>query len=915
MLDRAIYGFSPYAVPAAATAVLMLVFGASVLRRQVSRVSLAFCGIVAVVFVWQVAFTLLYSTRNAAVALMWARAAYWGVPLIAPAIYHFTVEMLRIYQKRRGPTIVAWVIGGVFSLMATSSGLLVTHVQHYWFGYYPRYSPATAVPFLLFFFGYLVAALVEFIRAFPGSRGVERKRIGLLLVAFAVAYVGCVDYLPKFGIAVYPFGYLPILGFCGIAAYAFRRYDLAAITPSLAANEIIGTMGDALFVLDIESRIRFANRAAETLLGYHSGDLVGRNIDAFFNDEIGDLSSTNVSSDAVANKERVFIARNGERVDVLLSISPVLQHGETSGAVLIARDIRAAKRTERERQAAEEAVRESEVRYRLLFERNAAGVCVASRNGQIEDCNETFASMLGYSRRELIGGRLNEVYWRPADREELERMLRDVNTLNSVETELRRKDGTRLWIVQNLTMDGVRIHMTMVDISDRKRAEEQIEFHAYHDVLTALPNRKLFMDRLIQNLTHCRRSNKSLAVMFIDLDRFKSINDTLGHTAGDEVLLEMARRLASCVRSDDTVARLGGDEFSIVLAELRMPEDAGRVAEKIITAVSRPVMIGGVPIEISASIGIALYPNDGADAESLLRNADGAMYRAKEAGRNTYSLCTDEMKQRAIERLTLETRLRKAIMEEHLVLHYQPQVSLDRLRVIGVEALVRWNDPDHGLVYPASFIPLAEESRLILPIGDWVLRTACEQMRTWREQGVDVPHVAVNLSARQFQQHDLIERVSRVLSDTGLDPKSLEIEITETTAMANAEATMDVLHGLRELGVSIAIDDFGTGYSSLNYLKRFPITTVKIDRAFVRDLATSEGDAAIVNAVIGIARSLRVRVIAEGVEDEEQLTFLRRNGCDAAQGYYFSRPVNSDTIAELLIDHAPVAVRHPRIVV
>jgi diguanylate cyclase (GGDEF)-like protein len=432
-------------------------------------------------------------------------------------------------------------------------------------------------------------------------------------------------------------------------------------------------------------------------------------------------------------------------------------------------------------------------------------------------------------------------------------------------------------------------------------------------VLTHLPNRKLFTDRLSQNLTHARRIGKSLAVMFVDLDHFKAINDTLGHTAGDELLLEMARRLRSCVRDDDTVARLGGDEFTIILSELRHPEDAVTVAEKIIAAVQKSMIVGGMPIEVSASIGIALYPVDGTDPESLLRNADSAMYRAKESGRNTYQLCTDEMKGRALQRLSLETKLRRALQEGQLVLHYQPQISLSDGKVIGAEALLRWNDPERGWVYPSSFIPVAEESRLILPIGDWVLRTACAQMREWRDRGLDLPRLSINLSPRQFQQQDLVDAVRRAFDETRLDAKSLDIEITEGTAMANAEATIETLHALRELGCSISIDDFGTGYSSLSYLKRFPITCVKIDGAFVRDMTRNEGDTAIVSAVIAIARSLKLRVIAEGVETEEQLALLRRRRCDAAQGYYFSRPVAPEGLAEFIGERRPPLRAVPRL--
>jgi diguanylate cyclase (GGDEF)-like protein len=494
-----------------------------------------------------------------------------------------------------------------------------------------------------------------------------------------------------------------------------------------------------------------------------------------------------------------------------------------------------------------------------------------------------------------------------------------VGTLNSVEIELRRADRRALWVLENLAVIGdgpaAVVHATVVDISDRKRAEEQIEFHAYHDVLTHLPNRKLFTDRLRHSLTRAKRSNKAVAVMFIDVDHFKAVNDTLGHTAGDELLLEMARRLRECVRDDDTVARLGGDEFTIILSDLRHPEDALGVAEKILAAVQEPLTINGMPIVVSASIGIALYPEDGHDPESLLRNADSAMYRAKEAGRSMVQLCTDEMKQRALERLAVETRLRSAVNDRQLILAYQPQVSIVTGRTIGVEALVRWNDPVRGIVGPDSFIPIAEETRLILPLGEWVLRTACRQMKEWQDRGSGPMRIAVNLSARQFQQHDLVEMVRSALEDAQLAASSLELEITETTAMQNGEATVETLRALRKLGVGISIDDFGMGYSSLNYLKRFPITAVKIDRAFVHDLTTNDGDAAIVTAVIGMARSLRLRVVAEGVETAEQFAFLRAKDCDEAQGFYFSRPAGADEITRMLLDRRMLVAREPRMAV
>ncbi len=1030
-LGSGAFYLSAYALPVAITGVLILAFGGRLLARRFSSVSAAFFTMTLVVAIWMAAFTALYSTKDPRVALICSRLAYLGVPFIAPSVYWFTIEFLRIERKRRFVLVGAWILAGVFSALAVATDRLIPNVQEYWWGFYPRYRVSTGIGFLTFFFGFLILSLVEFLRAFPHAQGDERRRIRLLIIGFAIAYLGCVDYLPKYGIAAYPFGYLPILGFVFVVAHAVRRYDLVAITPSLAAPEIIGTMADALFVCGRDGRIEFANRAAATLLGFSESELAGKRIDELLA-QTGDLSSK-LQRRSLRNDEYVFASKTGQRVDLTLSIAPVIHDGQSAGAVIIGRDIRDRKRAEREvlqavtllqstldstadgilvigeagkivsynqrfldmwrvpqdvvssgddqrtlkllfeqvgnskefeqtfvdlrsrpdaesfdllelsdgrrferysigrmveegfnirvwsfrdvtaRFAAEAALRDSEARYRLLFEQNAAGVCVSGPSGYIVDCNTTFATMLGYNRADLVGTAIKRLYARIEESDELGSLLASAGTLNSVEIELRRADGMPIWVLQNLVqVDSGVVHATVVDISDRKRAEEQIEFHAYHDVLTHLPNRKLFTDRLRHSMTRSKRTGRSVAVMFIDIDHFKTVNDTLGHTAGDELLLEMARRLRDCVREDDTVARLGGDEFTVILAELREPEDAVSVAQKILERVEVPITIGNIPIVVTASIGISLYPADGTDPESLLRNADSAMYRAKESGRNTYQLCTGEMKQKAMERLSLEARLRTAIREDQLILAYQPQINLVTGRTIGVEALVRWNDPDRGIVMPASFIPIAEESRLIVPLGEWVLRTACRQTKEWHDRGAGPIRIAVNLSARQFTQQDLVEMVRSALSDVKLDPSYLELEITETTAMQNAEVTVDVLRALRDIGVGISIDDFGMGYSSLNYLKRFPITAVKIDRAFVHDLATDEGDAAIVSAVIGMARSLRLRVIAEGVETAEQFAFLRGRNCDEGQGYYFSRPTTVEEVSRMLLEQRLLVRREPR---
>ena len=891
------YGFSAYAIPVAITAALIIGFGASLIVRRRDAITRSFFIVTSVIGVWLTAFTFMYLSRDRDVALIWAKLAYLGVPLIAPAIYQFTVEVLQIRERRRVAINIAWGIAVISSAVVLFTNQIVRSVDLYWWGYYPRYTIAGGLTFLAYFFGYLIAALVEFIHAFPASTGVQRTRIKFFIIGFSVAYLCAVDFLPKYGVAVYPFGYLLLLAFLFIVARSVRKFDLLTLTSSFAAPEIVATIADALFVCDADGMVQLINPATRQLLGCDDAEVIGKPLHAFISN--GD----DVEFDTLRprQQEYVFTSKEGQPIEVMLSVAPLLRDGGWAGAVMIARDIRERKRADRE-------IRQAELRYRTLFEQNAAGVCVMSEDGTITDCNATFASLIGAGKSDdLKGLKLRDLYARPYEFDDLFGLLHTRQFLNGVEAELVRGNGGTMTVLQNLaivsTDEAVAIHATVVDISARKRAEEQIEFNAYHDVLTKLPNRKLFSDRLSQNLTHAKRANHPIAVMYIDIDRFKKFNDLLGHEGGDELLLEIAARLRHCVREEDTVARIGGDEFAIIITELRRTEDAIAVAQKILEIIQLPISMRGTPVDVTASIGVALYPVDGADSETLLLNADKAMDRAKEAGRNTYQLCTDQMKKSAMERMSLEARLRRAINEEQLLLVYQPQIDLTTGRLVGVEALVRWNDPEKGIVSPASFIPVAEESRLILPLGAWVLRAACKQMRYWIDHGIAVPRVAVNLSARQFQQHDLVATVREALAESTLDGSMLELEITETTAMQNAEATASILRSLRDLGVGISIDDFGTGYSSLNYLKRFPINAVKIDRAFVSDAPHDESDAAIVSAVIGMARSLKLRVIAEGLETAEQLAFLQNLGCDEAQGFYFSRPVAAADIATSTLSH------------
>ena len=438
-------------------------------------------------------------------------------------------------------------------------------------------------------------------------------------------------------------------------------------------------------------------------------------------------------------------------------------------------------------------------------------------------------------------------------------------------------------------------------------ASNEIEHLAYHDSLTGLPNRPLFIDRLFIALNMAERHRTRLAVFFCDIDRFKEINDSLGHSVGDELLRVVAERIRSSVRSEDTVARFGGDEFTLILQKVERVDDAVKIAQKIIDTVKIPFRVGEHELFVTISIGISMYPNDGRDAETLVKNSDTAMYRAKESGRDNFQLYAPAMNARALEKLALENMLRKALTQEELVVYYQPIVDLERNVVCGAEALIRWDHPDLGLLSPAHFISTAEVSGLIIPIGDWVLRNSCKQARSWQKRfGHDLT-VSVNLSARQFQQPDLVAKVKQALTEADLDASLLELEITESNAMQNAENTAHLLRELKSLGVRISMDDFGTGYSSLSYLKRFPIDTLKLDQSFVRDLAKDPEDEAIATAVIAMAHSLDLRVTAEGVETEEQLAFLQARGCDAVQGFYFSHPRPPQDLDPLLRDAQEIA--------
>ena len=560
-----------------------------------------------------------------------------------------------------------------------------------------------------------------------------------------------------------------------------------------------------------------------------------------------------------------------------------------------------------ERRQAERAIRESEKRYRLLFERNLAGVFRTTLAGSFVECNQATACMFGYdSPEEVMEVPVANLYDAASDREGFLTKLKSEKSVTNHEMKFRRKNGESAWAVLNVSLvdddSGIAsiVEGTLVDITERKVAEERVQSLAYYDALTGLPNRILLHDRLSKALATARRQMHKVALLFFDLDRFKIINDSLGHSVGDLLLEDVAERLKSCAREEDTVARLGGDEFVIVLTHVNDIPGAAVSAERFMDAMTARFVIQGHSLSIGCSLGISIFPEHGADSETLIKHADAAMYSAKDIGRNNFQFFTADMNAQAVERLTLENGLRLALEKKELFLMYQPQMNIATGKISELEALLRWQHPVLGLVPPDKFIRIAENSGLIVPIGEWVLRTACSQARKWQDEGLPPVSIAINVSAVQFRQQGFCELIRRVLRETGLAPHYLELELTESLLLGNADVTLSVLQELKAMGLTLAIDDFGTGYSSFSYLKRFPVSKLKIDRSFVRDVAVNPDDAAITTAIISMAKSLNLKVIAEGVEDEAQMSFLRAHQCDEIQGYYFSRPLAVDKVAEKL---------------
>jgi len=554
-------------------------------------------------------------------------------------------------------------------------------------------------------------------------------------------------------------------------------------------------------------------------------------------------------------------------------------------------------------------------RERAVVTLNSIGdaVLCTDISGNITYLNLVAETMTGWRREEATGKRLAEVFriidgsTRKTARDPMEMAVEQNRTVGlTVNCVLIRRDGFESLIEDSAAPIHDRAGrvtgavIVFHDVSAARAMSVQMTHSAQHDVVTNLPNRLLLNDRISQSISLARRQRKHIAVIFLDLDRFKYINDSLGHATGDQLLQSVAKRLLAGVRGSDTVSRQGGDEFVILLSEITYPEDAATSARKILLSLSAPHSIVGQDLHIDGSIGISIYPEDGEDAETLIKSADTAMYHAKENGRNNFQFFKAEMNLKAVERQSLESGLRRALEREEFLLHYQPKVNLETGDITGVEALIRWRQPDRGLVPPSQFVPIAEDCGLILHIGRWVLREACRQARAWQDAGLPPVPVAVNVSAVEFRDKGFVEGVRAILSETGLEARYLDLELTEGVLMEDGESTAAVLRTLKMMGVHLAVDDFGTGYSSLSYLRQFPIDVLKIDKSFVHQISGDPNDSAIVSAVIDMGKNLKQRVVAEGIETQEQLAFLQARHCAEGQGYLFSRPLAAAQFAHIV---------------
>ena len=677
---------------------------------------------------------------------------------------------------------------------------------------------------------------------------------------------------------------------------------------------LVESSSDWIWEIDAKDRYVYASPKIKYLLGYEPAEVLGKTpFDFMPPDEAVRVAHLFVGIATVRKPfealENVNQHKDGRLVVLETSGVPVLDdQGNLLGYRGVDRDI-----TERKR--AEQLIQESTQRLALHFQQTPLAMIEWDLDFRVTDWNPAAEHVFGYSKAQAMGRHAMDLILPESARTHVAKIWDDLLTGKGgfrSSNENRTQDGKTIYCEwYNTALKGadgrvIGVSSLAQDVTEQKRAAERINDLAYYDELTGLPNRMLFRDRLSHACIESDRKERLVGVMFLDVDHFKDVNDTLGHEAGDILLHALAQRLQGCMRASDTVARFGGDEFAVLFSDVGHVDDVVQVAQHVVDGFKEPFDIHGQKLFVTISMGITLYPLDDGDIDALLRNADSAMYAAKAAGRNCYRFYAAAMTERVTERLAMQTGLHHALDRREFILHYQPQLNIESQRISGVEALVRWQHPERGMVSPAQFIPVAEETGLIVPLGDWILRTACQQAKAWQDQGLPQMCVAVNLSARQFKEPLFQQRVLEILKETGLDPRHLELEITESILVDGLESVKTTLQAFKRTGIVISLDDFGTGYSSLSYLKQFPIDKLKIDQSFVRDVLTNASDASLVRAIIAMAQALGLRSIAEGVETQAQLEFLRAEGCDEIQGYHLAKPLPAQQLPNLILQYNAV---------
>ncbi|MDM5176313.1 EAL domain-containing protein [Massilia sp. DJPM01] len=676
---------------------------------------------------------------------------------------------------------------------------------------------------------------------------------------------------------------------------------------ALQLADIVTSSDDAIIGKTLDGIVVSWNAGAERMYGYSAAEMLGQPISVLIPPELAAEMPAIMErlrrGERIAHLDTVRMRKDGRRIDVSLTTSPIRDAaGRVTGVSAIARDIS-------ERKRAEEALRDREARIRRLVDANIIGIFIGDLSGRVSEANDAFLRISGYSRQDVLAESFRWTDITPseydaADQHALEE-LKTTGHCTSYEKEYIRKDGGRIPVLfASALFEGPRQECVsfVLDLTERRLADERIQHMADHDALTGLPNRTLLQDRMRQAIAFANRHRRWVAILFIDLDYFKNINDSLGHHIGDQVLKMAAMRLQQCLREGDSVARLGGDEFVLILPLLGDSSDAARVAQKALDSLTQPFGVELNQLHLGASIGISLYPDDGLDVDSLMRAADTAMYHAKAMGRGNFQFFTAALNEAVLARLDIGKRLRQALAQDEFILHYQPQVEMESGIIFSAEALLRWQPPGKAPISCGDFIANAEESGLIVPIGEWVLRQACQQLKLWHDAGHPELKMAVNLSPRQLEQADFCYVVGQILNEAGIPATALELEITESMLMQRSDYNLAMLTRLSDMGIQLSVDDFGTGYSSLAYLQRFPVHSLKIDQSFVRDIGKDQNDTALVTAIIAMAASLHLGVIAEGVETVQQTQFLMAHGCRAAQGFYYSKAVRADAFYALIGD-------------